>query len=125
MNLDRVPHDISRESQPRIGPFEGRCVVILGFSVLAAFFVSQALLNLGFDLLSTLFFSAIPIALAALFVVTMVNGQAPSHTLDALRLLLFEAASWLYLKGFLDQPPLLLKALKPPLHPSLSRKDQI
>jgi hypothetical protein len=125
MNLERTPNDISVEAQPRVGPFEGKSAVILVGACAVSFVGAWVLFRVGLDLITTALACAVPIAGAALYVVTMVNGQAPSHTLDALRLLFFEVAAWLYLKGFLDQPPLLLKALKPALHPSLCRKDQI
>jgi hypothetical protein len=124
MALERILNDISVEAQPRIGPFEGKSALILVCACVVSFILSQILFRIGVDLITTAVACAVPIAGAAIYVLTMINGQAPSHALDTLRLILFEAASWLYLKGFLDRPPLLLKALKPPLHPSLNRPEK-
>jgi hypothetical protein len=110
-------NDSAREAKAGWWIFSGPQMGWLVISVLFFIVLAMLLSHAGLDIVLVLGISSIPFCLVTAFVHFMVNGRAPSYSLDLISLQVFRLKTCLFLNGLITRPPELWTRGTKPLHP--------
>jgi hypothetical protein len=117
MPLQMHSNDAAREAKPGIWIFSGKWVVLLPFGVFAFILIFKILMSLYMDWWLAAPIALLPLGLATLFVLTLVNGRPASFATDLLLLGIWRSKTWLFLHSCLDRSPELWRRSAKPMHP--------
>ena len=123
-SLEFNDNDCARESRPGVWIFQGRYAVLLVIGASAFLMLFKIVSNAGFDFLSTVAISLVPLALMSLWVAFFVNGKPVSYTYDLLLLGRFRFRAWLYRQGIIHRAPGFALLSPAPPHPDEFNSEQ-
>lgn len=110
--LESTPNANTVDTEPPLMQvFKGKYSLYMMVGVLAFILINSVVSRVFSPLLSTII-SASPTLLLTLYVVFLVNGKLPHYKDDLFLVGLFNLLSFLYLRGWIKQPPQLWRKIK-------------